>query len=327
MGPDYQESSTGSPSSGYREPATDSRFGYHRTTVSDIAVDDLRRWCAIPGDRIAGHPDAKVPIEILESSARLAEAMARELAETVKQANAAGRDARAIVPCGPTSWFAQWVRIVNAEGISLRRFHVFHMDECLDWQGRELPAAHPSNFRTTMEREFYGGIRPELTVPEPQRYWLGPATMESVRRAIDAAPIDLTLGGFGQDGHIAYNQAPRHPYVGLTAEDVAGSTIRMQEMTPDTTLSIALRTFGGGHQFAPAMNVTLGMRECLMAKKIRLYADTGRSKQTALRVALFGPVTGQYPITLLQRHADAKIVVTRDTASHPIAEHPEWVLS
>lgn len=295
--------------------------------VSDIAVEDLRRWCAIPAASLVGHPEAKVPFAVLGNSAQLAEAMARDLADCVKAGNAAGRDTRAIVPCGPTAWFARWVHLVNAERISLRRFHVFHMDECLDWQGRELPAAHPCNFRSTMEREFYGGIDAALNVPETQRYWLRPSTMESVARAIAAAPIDFTLGGFGTDGHIAYNQAPRHPYARLTTEDVADSTIRMQEMTPDTTLSIAVRTFGGGHQFAPPMSVTLGMRECLSAGRIRLYADTGRSKQTALRVALFGPVTGEYPITLLQRHPDAKIIVTQDTAGHPIAEHPEWRLA
>ena len=46
------------------------------------------------------------------------------------------------------------------------------MDECLDWQGRELPRAHPYSFRGFMEREFYGPVRPELAVPEGNRYWL-----------------------------------------------------------------------------------------------------------------------------------------------------------
>jgi glucosamine-6-phosphate deaminase len=74
------------------------------------------------------------------------------------------------------------------------------------------------------------------------------------------------------------------------------------------------------------MSVTLGVKECLSAKKVRLFSDTGPWKQTALRVALFGPLTTEYPITLLQEHPDALITATVETATHPISLHPEWDL-
>jgi glucosamine-6-phosphate deaminase len=74
------------------------------------------------------------------------------------------------------------------------------------------------------------------------------------------------------------------------------------------------------------MSVTLGMRQCLGASKVRLYSDTGAWKQTALRVALFSKPTVEYPITLLQQHPDALITATIETARHPIAENPEWGL-
>ena len=74
------------------------------------------------------------------------------------------------------------------------------------------------------------------------------------------------------------------------------------------------------------MSVTLGMKECLSAGKIRLFSDTGAWKQTALRVALFSPPDPEYPITLLQEHADALLTATVDTARHPVSEHPEWDL-
>ena len=94
----------------------------------------------------------------------------------------------------------------------------------------------------------------------------------------------------------------------------------------DTILALAQRTFGAAYQFVPPMSVTLGMKECLSAEKIRLFSDTGAWKQTALRVALFGPVTPEYPITLLQEHPDAMLTADVATADHPISNHPEWVL-
>ena len=110
---------------------------------------------------------------------------------------------------------------MNARRVSLQRFVVYHMDECLDWQGREIPRGHPYSFRGFMERHFYGPIAPELAVPETNRFWLSPATMEQVREQIRARPPHLTYGGWGQDGHVAYNQARRHPYSEITLEELA----------------------------------------------------------------------------------------------------------
>jgi glucosamine-6-phosphate deaminase len=150
--------------------------------------------------------------------------------------------------------------------------------------------------------------------------------MPEVAGAIASAPIDITYGGWGQDGHVAYNQARRHPFSYVSLDDVRHSTIRIQENNIDTMVALAQRTLGCAYQFVPPMSVTLGMKECLSARKIRLFSDTGAWKQTALRVALFGPLTPEYPITLLQEHPDALLTATVDTARHPIAEHPEWDL-
>jgi glucosamine-6-phosphate deaminase len=125
---------------------------------------------------------------------------------------------------------------------------------------------------------------------------------------------------------VAYNQARRHPLLAVGLEELAASTIRIQENNLDTILALAQRTFGSAYQFVPPMSVTLGMRECLSASKVRVFSDTGSWKQTALRVALFSEPVAEYPITLLQRHKDALVTATRETARHPIAEHPEWAL-
>ena len=125
---------------------------------------------------------------------------------------------------------------------------------------------------------------------------------------------------------MAYNQARRHPFSQVTIDDVRHSTVRIQENNIDTILALAQRTFGAAYQFVPPMSVTLGMKECLSAAKIRLFSDTGAWKQTALRVALFGPLTPEYPITLLREHPDAVITATEVTARHPISEHLEWDL-
>ena len=294
--------------------------------MSPVSRGDLYEWCRVPCSELVGHPRLRVPFRLVKDSAAMGELMARELVEELEKANAGGQELRAIIPCGPSSWYKPFTDLVNARKVSLNRFVVFHMDECLDWQGRELPRGHPYSFRGFMERHFYDPVSKELSVPEKNRHWLSPATMEKVRASISEKPVLLTYGGWGQDGHVAYNQSRRHPYSSITLDELRSSSIRIQENNGDTVIALAQRTFGAAWQFVPPMSVTLGMKECLGANRVRLFSDTGAWKQTALRIALFCPPTPEYPMTLLQLHPDALITATEETARHPISLHPEWDL-
>jgi len=291
-----------------------------------ISAKQLYQWCRVPCQELEGHPDLKVPFRLVKDSESMGQLMARELVDEIQAAAFRGEGFRGIIPCGPSCWYQPFTGLVNRERVSLRRFEVFHMDECLDWQGRELPRGHPYSFRGDMERRFYDPVDAELAVPELNRRWLRPDNIEEIRKQIAAAPIRLTYGGWGQDGHIAYNQARRHPYSRVSLEQLRASTVRIQENNWDTILALAQRSFGSAYQFVPPMSVTLGLRECLSAAKVLLFSDTGAWKQTALRVALFSEPTPEYPITLLQEHPDALITATVETATHPVSVHPEWDL-
>jgi len=291
-----------------------------------ISKAGLIRWCSIPAQELPTHPDLRIRFRMVRDSDEMGLLMARELVDEIEGNNKQSRATRAIIPCGPRCWYAPFRELVNSRKVSLRNLFVFHMDECLDWQGRPLPARHPYNFRSFMEEHFYGGVLPDLAVSQGQRFWLLPSTAEQIRAAIETAPIDITVGGWGQDGHVAYNQARRHPYSSVSLEEFATSSIRIQENNFDTILALAQRTFGGAYQFVPPMSITLGIKECLSAKKVRVYSDTGAWKQTALRVALFSEPTPEYPMTLLQRHPDAIITATEETARHTISENPGWEL-
>jgi glucosamine-6-phosphate deaminase len=290
----------------------------------EIGIKDLYKWCSVPVNELVGHKDLKIPFHMSADSAEMGETMARELIYEIMAANKDGRAVRAIIPCGPKCWYEPFTSIVNTEKVSLKNFFVFHMDECLDWEGKLLAKNDPYNFRTFMEKHFYGGILPELSVPEDQRFFPEPSKIEFIKKKISEAPIDITLGGWGQDGHIAYNQTRRHPFSKITIEQLRNSEMRIQDNNIDTIIALGQRSFGAAYQFVPPMSITLGVKECLSARKVRIYSDTGTWKQTALRVALFSDVTAEYPITLLQNHPDAVITATYETARHPIAENPDW---
>lgn len=290
-----------------------------------LSKKQIYEWCTIPKQELLSHPERKVPLRIVRDAAALGEVMARDFADEIKKANGEGRRFNAIVPCGPKQWYEPFARIVNTERISLQNMVVFHMDENLDWEGKLLPEEDPSNFKSFMDRFFYGAVEEELRTPLANRHYLTPDNVNKISEMIAGTEIDYTLGGWGQDGHIAYNQAKRNPYVPVTIEEIKEGTARIQENNFDTILALSQREYGAAWQFQPPMSVTLGVKECFKAKKIRVYSATGAWKQTALRVALFADEpTPEYPMTLLQEHPDALITATEETADHPFAHHPEW---
>ncbi len=292
--------------------------------MDHITQNELYQWCKIPLRELAEHPERKIPFRLCENSKAMGEIMARELVAEIQAHNQVGQPTYTIIPCGPSGWYKPFTNLVNRERVDLKNLVVFHMDECLDWQGRELPRNHPFNFRFSMEQEFYEPVEPELSVLLENRHFPNGNNIEKIRLMMETVMIDICYGGWGQDGHLAYNQARRHPYNQVSIDDLCNSTVRIQENNFDTILALAQRNFGSAYQFVPPMSVTLGLKEILSAKKVRVFSDTGSWKQTALRVALFGPITPEYPITLLQRHPDALITATVDTAYHPISDHPEW---
>ena len=291
-----------------------------------VSIQELYKWCSIPYDKLEDFPGRKIPFRLVKNAEEMGNLMAKELADEIEASNKINKPTRAIIPCGPSCWYKPFTGLVNSRNISLRNLIVFHMDECLNWQGQELPRKHPYSFRGFMERHFYEPVKPELGVRDENRNWINAYNIPEIIERINQAPIDITIGGWGQDGHIAYNQARRHPFSQVTIDELKNSTVRVQENNIDTIIALAQRTFGSGYQFVPPMSVTLGIKECLSARKVRLFSDTGSWKQTALRVALFGPVTPEYPISLCQEHPDVIITATIDTAKHPISENPDWEL-
>ena len=204
--------------------------------MSFVTPKDLYQWCRIPYDELENHPDRKVPFRLCKDSANMGQIMAFELVEMIKEANADGRTLRAIIPCGPACWYKPFTDLVNAERVSLKNFVVFHMDECLDWQGRELPLDHPYSFRGFMEQYFYAPVDSALAVPSENRVFPSPNNIPEVEERIWAAPIAITYGGWGQDGHVAYNQARRMPYSPASLEQLRRSS-RLAVSTSETSSS------------------------------------------------------------------------------------------
>ncbi|MGI9862260.1 hypothetical protein SDD30_12855 [Moorella naiadis] len=265
--------------------------------------------------------ESKVKLEVYPHE-ELYRHLARSIADEIKEHNAKGEPTRLILPVGPKPHYPLLAEIINKERISCRNLYTFNMDEYLDWQGRPVPVDHPLSFRGFMDKNFFRLLDPELRLPDEHIFFPDPRNLDRLAEAIEAVGgIDTCYGGIGIHGHIAFNEPPISRYYRVTLEEFRHSTTRILPLAPETITMNASRSAGGNFLDFPPMAVTIGMKEILAARRIRLYADGGEWQRFAVRMALAGPVCIEYPVTLLQEHPDAAIITDTETAKAPVM-HP-----
>src|SRR5439155_14156396 len=90
---------------------------------------------------------------------------------------------------------------------------------------------------------------------------------------------------------------------------------RVLSLTRETR-TINSVTVGGEIAVIPKRAVTVGMKECLSARKMRFYCN--RPWQSAVvRRVLHGPITSTCPASFLRTHSDAEIAVADDVVAEP----------
>jgi len=262
---------------------------------------------------------SRVHVEILPDPASLFAQFARSLADEIKTNNQAGHPTRLILPVGPVGQYPILAEICNRERISWRNIHTFNMDEYCDWQGRWIPIDHPLSFRGSMRRTLFDRLDPELRIPDEQIHFPDPLNLDRISQDIQAVGgIDTCYGGIGYHGHIAFNEPPISRWYQISVDEFRRSITRVVPLAEDTIVMNSIRNTGGNPHNFPPMGVTLGMADILEARRIRMYCPGGMWQRYAVRMALFGDVSVEYPATLLQDHPDYIVYLDEETAKAPV---------
>jgi glucosamine-6-phosphate deaminase len=280
---------------------------------------DLTRfadWLAIPPDELPER--APLPFAIVPSREELYRVVATHMFEEAAAAREAGDELAVIVPIGPKAHYPLLADMVNDAGLSLDHVTYFGMDDWLDWQGRPLPLDHPFSLRGYFQRHFLDFVHPSLQPRPSNVIFPSPFELDRPAQEIDArGGVATTYGGFGFQGHIGFNEPPSSRWTPITLDQFRASTTRVLPLAVDTLIAHAQRSLGGNVFAVPPMGVTLGMRELLGARRIRLYTDGGAWKQTILRILLFSEPTIDYPVTLVRDHPDVLVTVDAESAASP----------
>ena len=257
--------------------------------------------------------DAKVPVLKLGDSGEVFYELALEMVNTIKEHNAKGEKTVFICPVGPVGQYPIFVRLVNRDRVSLKNCWFINMDEYLTDEGEWIDKESPLSFRGFMERTVYSKVDPELLMPEEQRVFPDPHDTEKVQRVIEQlGGVDITFGGIGINGHLAFNE----PQDELTADEFAQLPTRVLTISRETRTTNAIGDYNGAIDAMPRKCVTIGMKQILSARKIRLgvFRDWHRA---VVRQTAYGEVSAHFPATLIQRHPDAMVIANANASQQP----------
>ena len=276
-------------------------------------------WRLAPIDELVKASNVRLRIFPQMDEAMIA--MAIDMVSEISANNARGANTCMIVPVGPVEQYVYFSMMVNALGLDLSNVYFFNMDEYLDDNDQFIPVGDPLSFRGKMEEYVYGAIDPKFNIPVGNRWFPTPGKEELMWEKINAlGGIDVCYGGIGINGHIAFNEA-MDPAL-ISAEAFAALPTRALRLSRETIATNSSAAFGEMPRM-PRRAMTIGMRECLSARRIVIV--TGRSTRAyQLRRAMCGGMSPAFPISFLQGHANSTLYTIEDTLA-PLLENKGYM--
>ncbi len=252
--------------------------------------------------------NSKIPVRIMESEDDMYEEMSDIMIGTIVKS--LGKQCVFICPVGPIAHYSLFVKKVNEKNVDLKNVWFFNMDEYLDEDDNMIPENNPLSFRGFMERAVYSQIKPELIMPAEQRLFPEPGKEAQIDILISQlGDADCCLTGVGINGHLAFNEPPEE-IDAVTDEEYQNNSTRCLDLSKETIVNNGSRKIKGALDIMPRRCVTLGMRQILASKMIKIYLYCDWQWGIMRKSALEEP-TRFAPSSFLQLHPDSEMVITR----------------
>ncbi|GIK71933.1 MAG: glucosamine-6-phosphate deaminase [Chloroflexota bacterium] len=242
----------------------------------------------------------RLPVAVYASNAALGAAAAEDARRLIQAAIAARGEARIILATGNSQLsFLHALRELG--GIEWRKVTVFHMDEYVG-----IDPTHPASFPRFLHEHIIDYVQPGRFYPVPGR----PADVAQACREYEAllraGPLDLVALGWGENGHIAFNDPPFADF----ADPVWVKVVELAEAS-------RRQQVGEGH-FAtladvPTHAITLTVPALLAPRAILAIVPEAR-KAAAVRACLLEPISPDRPGSVLRTVDHARLYLDVDSA-------------
>lgn len=250
-----------------------------------------------------------IPIDVYKDAEAAFKHMAVEMVEAIEANNAKGKRTLFICPLGPVGQYKYFVKMVNEQKLSLKKVTFINMDEYMEDETHVIAKDHYLSFERIMYEECYNKIDEELIMDKSQRIFPNPNNRELIEKTIeDHGGVDICFGGIGINGHMAFNEPPEAEDP-ITEEEYKNLSVRVAKISRETRVVNSMNEYRGAFYKMPKYCVTIGLKQILNSKKVRLYCFRDWHA-SVIRTASFGPCTMYFPASLLQKHPDARIGIS-----------------
>ena len=257
----------------------------------------------------------RIPVTVYTSSAPASRAVAREIAELIRDKAARGETAVLGLATGstPTAVYDELIRLHREEGLSFKNVVTFNLDEYYPMKPDEL-----QSYNRFMREHLFDHIDipagnwhvPDGTIA---REAVTKYCLDYERKIREAGGLDFQILGIGRTGHIGFNE-PGSP---------RDSRTRLITLDRVTRMDAASDFFGEWN--VPRKAITMGVDTILSAKTVVLLAF-GEHKAPTIRRSVEGDVSAVVAASYLQQHPSARIVLDTAAASELTRFKTPWLL-
>lgn len=225
----------------------------------------------------------------------------KRAAEILRNTIAERGEANIILATG-ASQFDVLKQVLSEKDIAWDKVTMFHLDEYIG-----LPLSHPASFRKYLLDRFINVIKPSFKkVVLINGEEDGEEECQRLGELIKEYPIDLAFVGFGENGHLAFNDPPadfdtEEPYIVVNLDDVC----RKQQ-------------FGEGwfesFDAVPKQAISMSIKQIMKTKHLICSVPDTR-KAEAAKNCLNGEVSNLHPASILQTHPSCEYFLDKNAAS------------
>jgi len=243
----------------------------------------------------------KLPVELYASNNELGQAAANKAQQILSKAINQKGFANLILATGNSQLtFLKALRIL--EGIEWQKVRIFHMDEYIG-----IDPSHPASFPLFLENHFLQFTKPGHFHPIPSV----PSDLNSACKTYEALirqhPADLVAMGWGENGHIAFNDPP-------DAHFDDPHWVKVVDLAEESRL----QQVGEGHftslDKVPKQAITLTIPALLAPVHVLCIVPEAR-KANAVKACLSEPVEESRPGSILRTISHATLLLDQDSAS------------
>jgi len=240
-------------------------------------------------------------IDIVPDKATLGVRAAAQGAQAIRAALAVRGECTIVVATG-ASQFEMLDALVTEPGIGWSGVTAFHLDEYVG-----VSATHGASFRKYLRERFVDRLPPlRAFVPVNGDAADLRGEVDRLNGLLRGRTVDVCFAGIGENCHLAFNDPPadfstEEPYIVVTLDEAC----RRQQMGEGWFASL---------DAVPETAVSMSIRQIVKSRALILSVPDER-KAKAVKAAVEGPISPDFPASIVQQHGDCTLYLDPPSAS------------